>query len=218
MEGTRVGYARCSTDEQDVEVQIEQLTALGVDTDRIYIDRGFSGTRRDNLTGLDQALAAVWDGTIFTVTKFDRFARNMAEAHTILTDLSNRGVRFALVASVYDWNDPFGRLFLQTLAMVAEFEANLGHLRTREGMAIAKRKGKLRGKQPKLPPSAHRSIRRRYADGEVPLADLVEEYSVGRSTIHRVIHRESVPEPDGGENATAATATDPASAQVNQTC
>jgi predicted DNA-binding protein YlxM (UPF0122 family) len=56
-------------------------------------------------------------------------------------------------------------------------------------MAIAKRKGNLRGKQSKLPESAQRSIRRRYATGEVSLADLAEEYSVGRSTIHRVIHR-----------------------------
>lgn len=61
--------------------------------------------------------------------------------------------------------------------MIAEFEANLNHLRTREGMAIAKRNGKLRGKQPKLPESAQRSIRRRYAAGEVSLADLAEEYS-----------------------------------------
>lgn len=99
-----------------------------------------------------------------------------------------RGVRFGLGGSVYDWTDPFGRLFLQTLAMVAEFEANLNHLRTREGMAVAKRKGKLRGKQPKLPPSAQRTIRRRYAEDEVSLADLAEEYSVGRSTIHRIIH------------------------------
>jgi DNA invertase Pin-like site-specific DNA recombinase len=79
---------------------------------------------------LDQALAAVWNGSVFTVTKFDRFARNMAEANQILTDLRGRGVLFGLGASVYDWNDPFGRLFLQTLAMVAEFEANLNHLRT----------------------------------------------------------------------------------------
>jgi DNA invertase Pin-like site-specific DNA recombinase len=49
-----------------------------------------------------------------------------------------------------------GSIFLQTLAMVAEFEANLNHLRTREGMAIAERKGRLRGKQPKLPESAQR--------------------------------------------------------------
>ena len=80
-------------------------------------------------------------------------------------------------------------LFSRTLAMVAEFEANLGHLRTREGMAKARRQGKLRGKQPKLPASAARTIRRRYAEGQVSLADLAEEYRVGRSTIHRIIHR-----------------------------
>ncbi|WP_405149106.1 recombinase family protein [Sphaerisporangium sp. NBC_01403] len=77
---------------------------------------------------------------------------------------------------------------LQTLAMVAEFEANIGHQRTREGMALAKKNGKLKGKQPKLPEPARRSIRRRYADGEVSLADLATEYSVGRSTIHRTIY------------------------------
>lgn len=111
-------------------IQTEQLQTLGVAPDRIYIDRGFSGTTRNNRAGLDQALAAVWDGSVFTVTKFDRFARNMAEANQILTDLRGRGVLFGLGASVYDWNDPFGRLFLQTRAMVAEFEANLNHLRT----------------------------------------------------------------------------------------
>ncbi|WP_433344974.1 recombinase family protein [Microtetraspora malaysiensis] len=182
MNGPRVGYARCSTDEQDVIIQTEQLLVLGVADDRIYIDRGFSGTTRRNRAGLDQALAAVWNGSVFTVTKFDRFARNMAEANDILTDLSGLG------ASVYDWNDPFGRLFLQTLAMVAEFEANLGHMRTREGMALAKKNGKLKGKQPKLPEPARRSIRRRYAGGDVSLADLATEYSVGRSTIYRIIH------------------------------
>ena len=191
MAATRVGYARCSTDEQDVGIQVEQLTMLGVAADRIYIDRGFSGTCRTNRAGLDQALAAVWPGSVFTVTKFDRFARDVADAHAILTDLSAHGVLFGLGGSVYDWTDPFGRLFLQTLAMVAEFEANLGHLRTREGMARARRAGKLKGKQPKLPPAAARTIRRRYAEGEVSLADLAEEYRVGRSTIHRIIHAQA---------------------------
>jgi len=77
-------------------------------------------------------------------------------------------VLFGLGASVYGWKDPFGRLFLQTLAMVAEFEANLSHLRTREGMATPRRQGKLRGKQPKLPPSAARTIPRRYAEARCP--------------------------------------------------
>jgi DNA invertase Pin-like site-specific DNA recombinase len=93
-----------------VKVQTEQLQVPGVDPDRIYIDRGFSGTTRTNRAGLDQALAAMWDGSVFTVTKFDRFARNMAEANEILTDIRGRGVLFGLGASVYDWNAEVGRL------------------------------------------------------------------------------------------------------------
>lgn len=71
--------------------------------------------------------------------KFDRFARNMAEAGQIRTGLRERDVLFGLGSSTYDWHDPFGKLFLQTLAMVAEFEANLGHLRTREGRSAIHR-------------------------------------------------------------------------------
>lgn len=192
----RVGYCRCSTDEQDVEIQTDQLLALGVPKERIFIDRGFSGTTRRNRAGLDNALtaassaaaAAAGRQVVFTTTKFDRFARNMAEAGQILTDLRSRDVLFGLGSQIYDWNDPFGKLFLQTLAMVAEFEANLNHLRTREGMAKARAKGRLKGKQPKLPLAARKTIHRRYHDpaDDASLADLAEEYSVGRSTIHRI--------------------------------
>jgi DNA invertase Pin-like site-specific DNA recombinase len=170
VEPFRVGYCRCSTDEQDVEIQTDQLIALGVPHERIFIDTGFSGTTRRNRTGLDNALAAVTSAAaavterqaVLTTTRFDRFARG---------------------------HDPFGKLFLQTLAMVAEFEANLNHLRTREGMAKARAKGRLKGKQPKLPLAARKTIHRRYhdPDDDASLADLAEEYSVGRSTIHRII-------------------------------
>ncbi|MEU6580570.1 recombinase family protein [Nocardia sp. NPDC046763] len=92
-------------------------------------------------------------------------------------------------SSIYDWPDPFGTLFLRTLAMVAEFEANLNHLRTREGMAKARAKGRLEGKQPKLPLAARKTIHRRYRDpnDDASPADLADEYSVSRSTIHRII-------------------------------
>ena len=88
----RVGYCRCSTDEQDVEIQTDQLLTLGVPRDRIFIDTGFSGTTRRNRTGLDNALAAVTSAAaavsgrqvVLTTTKFDRFARNMAEAGEIV--------------------------------------------------------------------------------------------------------------------------------------
>ncbi|WP_067694387.1 recombinase family protein [Nocardia jejuensis] len=193
----RVGYVRCSTDEQDVEIQTDQLLALEVPRDRIFIDKGFSGTTRKNRAGLDNALAAVTSAAaavtdrqvVLTTTKFDRFARNMAEAGEILTGLREREVLFGLGSQIYDWADPFGKLFLQTLAMVAEFEANLNHLRTREGMAWVHANGRLKGKQPKPPLTARNTIHRRYhdPDDDASLADLTDEYRVGRSTIHRII-------------------------------
>jgi len=182
------GYARCSTDRQDVQAQRTQLATLGVDAQRVYVDEGLSGANRAR-PGLREAFAACRAGDTLVVTKLDRFARSTADAHDLLDELSRTGVKFAMGGSVYDWADPFGRMFLQILSVVAEFELNLVRMRTREGMAVAKAKGKLRGKQPKLPPTAQRTIAARSATGEVSLADLADEYSVSRTTIHRVLHR-----------------------------
>ncbi|MFI6369033.1 recombinase family protein [Nocardia sp. NPDC050630] len=173
---------RGSTDEQEVEIQTGQLIALGVPRERIFIDKGFSGTTRRNRTGLytavTSAAAAVTDRqVVLTTTKFDRFARDVAEAGEILTSLRERDVLFGFGRQIDDWADPFGKLFLQTLAMVAEFEANLNHLRTREGMARARAKGRLTGKQPKLPLAARKTIHRRYHDphDDASLVDLAQE-------------------------------------------
>ena len=153
--GVNIGYARCSTTSQDLTAQREQLTALGVPADRVYLDKGLTGTSRAR-PGLDQALAAVRGGDTFTVTKLDRLdrlARSVPDALAILTQLSDRGVRFALGGSIYDWHDPMARMFLQILAVIAEFEAALIGQRTREGMTIARSRGRLRGKPPSLAPS-----------------------------------------------------------------
>ena len=155
--GVNVGYARCSTTSQDLTAQRDQLTALGVPAERVYLDKGLTGISRAR-PGLDQALAAVRDGDTFTVIKLDRLARSVPDALAILTQLSDRGVRFALGGSVYDWHDPMARMFLQILAVIAEFEAALIRQRTREGMTIARSRGKLRGKPPaSLPPRTARS-------------------------------------------------------------
>ena len=106
-----IGYARCSTRAQDLTAQRQALAALGVPADRVYLDKGLTGTSRAR-PGLDQALAAVREGDTLTVTKLDRLARSVPDALDILGQLSGRGVRFALGGSVYDWNDPFARMFL----------------------------------------------------------------------------------------------------------
>jgi DNA invertase Pin-like site-specific DNA recombinase len=149
MTTTLIGSARCSTDKQDPTAQKVALEKLGVAAERIYTDHGLTGTNRSR-PGLDQALAAVRTGDTLVVPKLDRFAQSVPDARFIADALVVRRVRLALRASVYDPVDPMGKMFFNILATFAEFEADLIRLRTREGMAVARARGKLRGKQPKL--------------------------------------------------------------------
>jgi hypothetical protein len=98
-------------------------------------------------------------------------------------------VRGALGGSTYDWNDPFARMFLQILAVIAEFEANLIRQRTREGMEIARQNGKLRGKQPVLKPAQDREVRRMHDSGDYAIAQIADLFSVSRPTVYRSLAR-----------------------------
>ena len=89
--------------------------------------------------------------------------------------------------------DPMGKLFFNILATFAEFETDLIRRRTREGMAIARAKGKLRGKQPKLSDRPQRELRRRHATGEYSISDLAELCSVSRPTVYRTLNRPHSP-------------------------
>lgn len=100
--------------------------------------------------GLNQALAAVRKGDTLVVPKLDRLARSVPDARSIADELAARGVTLALGQSRYDPADPMGKMFFNILATFAEFESDLIRLRPREGMKIARAKGRLRGKQPKL--------------------------------------------------------------------
>jgi len=115
------------------------------------------------------------------------------------------GERFALGGSVYDWNDPFAKMFLTILATIAEFEANLIRQRTREGMDIARQHGKLRGKQPSLKPAQDREIRRMHDCGDYNVAEIAALFSISRPTVYRSLERTAAlpplpadtrPEPD----------------------
>jgi DNA invertase Pin-like site-specific DNA recombinase len=121
MPETLIGYARCSTDDQDLTAQRDRPCELGVAEQRIYLDHGLTGTNRAR-PGLDQALAAVREGDTLVVP-------------------NSSGIRLSLGGQVYDPTDPMGKMFFNILATFAEFEVGLLRMRTREGMAVARAKG-----------------------------------------------------------------------------
>jgi DNA invertase Pin-like site-specific DNA recombinase len=186
--GVLVGYARCSTDKQDLAAQRHTLRQLGVSDERVYLDHGMTGRNRRR-PGLQQALAAVRQGDTLVVPKLDRLARSVPDARAIGDSLAAAGVRLSIGGTVYDPNDPMGKMFFNILATFAEFEVDLLRMRTREGMAIARANGKLKGKQPKLSPRQRVHVLNLVQTGHHTIAELAELFSVSRATIYREIVR-----------------------------
>ncbi|MEV0052431.1 recombinase family protein [Saccharopolyspora shandongensis] len=103
--------------------------------------------------------------------------------------LAERGIKLSLGGQVYDPADPMGKMFFNILATFAEFEVDLLRMRTREGMAVARAKGKLRGEQPKLSAKQQRELVRMHATGEYTIADLAEVFTVSCTTVYRTLER-----------------------------
>jgi DNA invertase Pin-like site-specific DNA recombinase len=189
MSALLVGYARCSTEQQDLTAQRDALAKLGVTLERIYVDHGLTGTNRER-PGLREALAACRPGDTLVVTKLDRLARSLPDARDVVDELTRRQVRLQIAGAVHDPDDPVGRLLFNVLAMVAEFESDLIRQRTREGMRVAKAKGHLRGKQPKLNPRQEAHLVRLFRSGEYTTSEISDLFGVARSTIYRALERD----------------------------
>jgi DNA invertase Pin-like site-specific DNA recombinase len=204
MSALLVGYARCSTDQQDLTAQRDALLSLGVEAERIYVDHGLTGTNRER-PGLREALAACRAGDTPVVTKLDRMDRSLPDARAIADELTTRQISLSLGGSVYDPTDAVGRLLFNVLAMVAEFESDLIRFRTREGMKVAKAKakGRLRGKQPKLNRRQEAHLVCLVHSGEYSTLDVAELFGVGRSTVYRAIERQRVEARAGLADATS---------------
>ncbi|MCA0346006.1 MAG: recombinase family protein [Actinobacteria bacterium] len=192
MTGLLIGYARVSTNDQDLTAQKSALLALGVPSEKTFTDQGLTGTNRAR-PGLSEALAACRAGDTLVVTKLDRLARSLRDAKDIVDELTRREVKLSIGGSVHDPTDPVGKLLFNVLAMVAEFEADLIRARTREGMAVAKAKGKLRGKQPKLSKAQEVHLVSVYEAGTHTTAEIAELFGVARSTVYRAIKRAGEP-------------------------
>ncbi len=104
MPGLLIGYARVSTDEQDLTAQHDALETLGVGIDRVYVDHGLTATNRER-PGLRQAMAACRHGDTLVVTKLD-LARSLPDARDIVKELTEREVKLSLAGSIHDPTDP----------------------------------------------------------------------------------------------------------------
>lgn len=179
-------------------MQRDALRAAGGLPDALYVDEELTGSTRVR-PALREAMAACRAGDTLMVTRLDRLARSVPDARDLVDELTRKGVRLRIGESVHDPNDPTGRLLFNALAMVAEFEADLIRARTREGVRVAKAKGKLRGKKPKLTPATEGHLVAEFHSGDYSITKLAKRYAVGVATVYRAVERAHAK--DAGEAA-----------------
>lgn len=134
-------------------------------------------------------MAACRAGDTLMVTRLDRLARSVPDARDLIDELTRKSVRLRIGDSVHDPEDPTGRLLLNALAMVAEFEADLIRARTREGMRVAKANDRLRGRAPKLTPATEGHLVAEFQSGDYSVHELARRYAVGVATVYRAVDR-----------------------------
>ena len=192
MNGIKIGYARCSTDDQDVEVQRLALLEEGIEPKDIYSDSGFSGARRAR-PGLDRALGALRKGDTLCVTALDRLARSVRDMEEISDVVRERGAKLKVGGTVQDPDDPVSKMFFQMLSVFAEFERGLNSKRTKEGLRKARRRGRLRGRGPKLGQEAMEEVVRMYLEDDRSAGEIVARlFEVSKATVYRVLRKAGV--------------------------
>ena len=122
--GELIGYARCSTILQDLTAQRAALAALGVANERIYLDKGLTGTNRAR-PALNQALAAAQSADTLVVPNSTGSHARFPDARQIADSLVHRGVKLSLGGTLYDPADPMGKMFFNILATFAEFSRSI---------------------------------------------------------------------------------------------
>jgi len=136
-----IGYARVSTDGQNLEAQTDALKAVAAE--RIFADKISGGARKR--PELDKLFAQLCEGDVVVVTKYDRLARSLRDLLDIVAAIEARGAGFRSLAEDIDTTTSAGRLVFQVFALIAQFERERNAERTKEGLEAARRRGRVGG-------------------------------------------------------------------------
>lgn len=177
-----VGYARTSTLEQEagLEAQVRDLTALGCE--KLFSEQASSvGPRK----ALDAALEFVRSGDTLVVTKLDRLARSVTHLGNIITVLEAKGVALRIVNLGVDTSTPTGKLMLNVLGGVAQFEREMMLERQREGIAKAKAEGAYKGRKPTARARTE-EVKALAAEG-LSMSAIATRLGIGKGSVHRAL-------------------------------
>ena len=178
-----IGYARVSTDDQNLDLQNDALQAAGCD--RIYRDKA-SGVRA-NRPGLKRAMEDIRDGDTLVVWRLDRLGRSLKDLIARAETLEAQGAGLKSLQESIDTNSTGGRLVFHMFGALAEFERNLMRERTQAGLVSARARGRLGGRRKSLDPAKRRQVVELYRSGGHTIAEICSLVGISKPTLYAYV-------------------------------
>ena len=176
-----LGYARVSTESQNLNAQLAALEAVGAG--RIWSEK-ISGSLK-NRPELDRLMDQLREGDVVVVTKYDRLSRSLQDLLSIVAKIREKGAGFRSLAEDIDTTTPAGNLVFNVFGSIAQFERERIAERTRDGLAAARKLGRVGGRPPALSPERRAEVRRmRDVEGR-SIAELARLFKVSPNTVRR---------------------------------
>ena len=185
MAGRSFGYARVSTDDQNLDLQLDALTRHGIPASHIFKDK-LSGAKCDR-PGLDKCLSALQAGDVLVVWRLDRLGRSLRHLITLVEGLHEKGIGFrSLQEGAIDTTTASGELIFNIFSALAQFERRLIQERTKAGLAVARARGR-RGGRPRIELEQAKvlAVRKLAGDATLSFDDICRTLKILRSTYYR---------------------------------
>ncbi|WP_072368976.1 recombinase family protein [Hyphomicrobium sp. NDB2Meth4] len=180
----KIGYARVSTDDQSLALQVDALVAAGCE--QIFRDEGVSGARTSR-PALDMLLTTARPGDMVVAWRLDRLGRSLSHLIDLINVLRERGVGFVSLCEAIDTATPSGRLLFHVMGALAEFERALISERTRAGIAAARKRGKRLGRPKLLGTKEVQAALAALDDGCTTVAAVARQLRISRPTLARAL-------------------------------
>ena len=176
----KIGYARVSSTDQDLSIQIETLEKNGCE--KIFQEK-VSGTSTQGRNELKDCLEFVREGDELVITRVDRLARSILDLQLIIKELEKKGATLSATEQPISTKDATSKCFLDMLSVFSEFETNLRKERQMEGIAKAKEKGVYKGRKPTVNVEKIRKL----ASQGLQKTAIAKELGIGRATVYRAL-------------------------------
>lgn len=184
----KIGYARVSTIDQNLDLQLEALQKAGCEPEYIYKEH-ISAVKADR-PELDNCLKSLRAGDTLVIWRLDRLGRSLKDLVAIVNDLESKGIHLHSIKENIDLSTSTGKLQFNIFASFAQFERDLISERTLAGLEVARAKGRKGGRQFKLSDKDQARVKQMMQDRDISVNDITKRFDISRSTAYKIARNE----------------------------